>query len=52
MSEKAPDLEDGIPYIIETPNNSKVITKGPILLMEMKTFIEEMEILFSISEEM
>lgn len=52
ISEKAPDLEDRIPYIIETPSNSKVITKGPILLMEMKTLIEKMEILFSISEEM
>ncbi len=50
-SKKAPDLEDGIPYIIETPTDSKVITKGPVLLTEMKTLIEEMEILFSLSEE-
>lgn len=26
-------LEDGIPYIIETPTDSKVITKGPVLLI-------------------
>lgn len=52
ISDKAPDLETGIPFIIETPNNSKVITKGSVLLMEMKTLIEEMEILFDISEEM
>ncbi len=51
MSEKAPDLEDGIPFIIQTPGNSKVITKGSVLLTEMKVLIEETEILFSISEE-
>ncbi len=51
MSEKTPDLEDGIPFIIQTPSNSKVITKGSVLLTEMKVLIEETEILFSISEE-
>lgn len=51
ISEKAPDLEDGIPFIIQTPSNSKVITKGSVLLTEMKVLIEETEILFSISEE-
>ena len=36
ISEKAPDLEDGIPFIIQTPTDSKVITKGSVLLMEMQ----------------
>ena len=51
ISEKAPDLEDGIPFVIQTPTDSKVITKGSVLLMEMKKLIEETEILFSLAEE-
>ena len=51
ISEKAPDLEDGIPFIIQTPTDSKVITKGSVLLMEMKKLIEEMDFLVSLAEE-
>lgn len=51
ISEKAPDLEGGIPFIIQTPTDSKVITKGSVLLIEMKKLIEEMEFLFSLAEE-
>ncbi len=50
-SEKAPDLEDGIPFIIQTATDTKVITKGSVLLTEMKTLIEEMEFLFRLAEE-
>ena len=51
MAGKAPDLADGVPFIIQTPSDSKVITKGPVLLREMKILIEEMEFLFSLTEE-
>ena len=49
--EKAPDLEKGIPYIIETPSKSKIITSGAILLLDLKNLFEEIEILFNISEQ-
>lgn len=51
LSGKSPDLEEGIPFLIETADDVKVITKGPVLLMDMKTLIDEMEILFDLSEE-
>ena len=51
ISEKAPDLEEGIPFIIQTPTDSKVIPKGSVLLTEMKKLIEETEFLFSLAEE-
>ena len=51
LSGKSPDLEDGIPFLVETADDVKVITKGPVLLMDMKTLLEEMELLFDLSEE-
>lgn len=51
LSGKSPDLEDGIPFLIETADDAKVITKGPVLLIDMQTLLEEMEILFDLSKE-
>lgn len=51
LSGKSPDLEEEIPFIIETADDAKVITKDPVLLMDMQTLLEEMEILFDLSEE-
>ena len=51
ISGKSPDLEEGIPYIIQTSSDAKVVTSGAVLLLDLKTLFEEMEILFDISEE-
>ena len=49
MADKAPDLEDGIPYIIQSQQDTKLISKGSTLIMNLRTLFEEMEILFDIS---
>ena len=49
MADKAPDLEDGIPYIIQSQQDTKLISKGSTLMMDLRTLFEEMEILFDIS---
>ena len=50
ISGKAPDLEEGIPYVIQTSSDAKIVTSGAVLLLDLKTLFEEMEILFDISE--
>ncbi len=51
LSGKSPDLEEGIPFLIETADDAEVIAKGHILLMDIQTLLEQMEILFDLSEE-
>ena len=50
MADKTPDLEVGIPYIIQSQQDTKLISKGSTLMMDLKTLFEEMEVLFDISE--
>lgn len=51
ISEKAPDLEQGIPYIIQTPSDIKIVASGAVLLLDLQTLFDEMEILFDLSEQ-
>ena len=50
-SEKSPDLEEGIPYIIQTASDIKIVSRGHILLLDLKTLFDEIEILFNIAEQ-
>ena len=50
IADKAPDLEKGIPYIIQSQHEVKIASKGSSLMMDIKTLFEEIEILFDISE--
>lgn len=50
-SDVAPDLADGIPYIIQTSTEAKTIINGSSLLLDMKALFEAIEILFNISEQ-
>lgn len=51
ISDIAPDLDDGIPFIIQTLYETKVITKGSTLLIDIKTLLEETQKLFNIAEQ-
>lgn len=51
VSDTFPDLADGIPYIIQTSSETKIITKGSSLLLDMKALFDAVEILFKISEQ-
>ena len=51
VSDKAPDLEDGIPYIIQSSSEAKTIIKGSSLLLDMNALFDAIEILFNISEQ-
>ena len=48
-SDEAPDLEEGIPYIIQK-SDTQIVTRGAGLLLDLKTLFEEIEILFHLSE--
>lgn len=50
-SDTVPDLADGIPYIIQTSSEAKIVTKGSSLLLDMKALFDAVEILFKITEQ-
>ena len=50
MADKAHDLADGIPCIIQSQQDIKLISKGSTLIMDLKTLFEELEILFDIAK--
>ena len=51
ISDKAPDLAEGVPSIIQSQHDVKLFSKGAALMVDIKTLFEEIEILFNISEE-
>ena len=51
ITDKAPDLEDGIPWIAICANRVGVVDKGSKLLCELTDLFEVVELLFRISEE-
>lgn len=51
MSDKAPDLALGIPYIIQTTKQSGIIEKGRVLLQEIPILFDVIEFLFEIGED-
>ena len=50
FSGKAPDLADGIPYVMITDDGSAIVEKGALLLQELIDIIEVTELLFGLAE--
>lgn len=51
MSGKAPDLALGIPYIIQTTEQSAILEKGRVLLQDIPILFDVIEFLFEIGED-
>ena len=51
ISDKAPDLELGIPYIIQTDEQVAIIEKGRVLLQDIPILFDVIEDLFKFSED-
>lgn len=49
-ADKSPDLEDGIPFLIETNNSAAVVERGAYLLQEINDIVLTTELLFDLSE--
>ena len=50
FSGKAPDLAEGIPYVMIADGNPVIIEKGPHLLQDLNDIVEATELLFNLSE--
>ena len=50
FSGKAPDLAEGIPYVMIADGTPVIIEKGPHLLQDLNDIIEVTELLFNLSE--
>ena len=50
FSGKAPDLADGIPYVMIADGGSAVVEKGALLLQDLVDIIEVTELLFGFAE--
>lgn len=50
FSGKAPDLAEGIPYVMIADGNPVIIEKGPHLLQDLIDIVEVTELLFTLSE--
>ena len=50
FSRKAPDLADGIPYVMITDSGSTIVEKGALLLQDLADIIEVTELLFGLAE--
>ena len=49
--DKAPDLADGIPFLILDNGEAAIIERGPYLLQELNDIVETTEFLFDLAEE-
>ena len=50
FSGKAPDLADGIPYVMITDGGAAIVEKGVLLLQDLIDIIEVTELLFGLAE--
>jgi len=50
FSGKAPDLANGIPYVMITDGGSAIVEKGALLLQDLVDIIEVTELLFGLAE--
>lgn len=49
--DKAPDLADGIPFLMLGDGEAVIIEKGPLLLQELNDIVQTTEFLFDLAEE-